>query len=141
MNSHTKTVVTSLSLLMISAMPSVGMATNVEDIQMRVQKVGKLNVEGQTAQSAPAASATTDNAPADPATAYQASCFACHGTGVAGAPVLGDKEAWSARIAQGEATLNDHAINGFNAMPPRGGSSLDDETLKLIVAHMIEKSQ
>ncbi|MGD8631304.1 MAG: c-type cytochrome, partial [Gammaproteobacteria bacterium] len=36
---------------------------------------------------------------------YQSSCQACHATGAAGAPKLGDKEAWAPRIAQGEDTM------------------------------------
>src|SRR6476659_10093090 len=36
---------------------------------------------------------------------YTAVCAACHGTGAAGAPQLGDAGAWSARIAQGYDTL------------------------------------
>jgi cytochrome c5 len=51
---------------------------------------------------------------------YQQTCIACHGAGVAGAPKFGDKTAWAPRIAKGKATLYDHALHGFNALPPRG---------------------
>ena len=72
---------------------------------------------------------------------YQASCFACHGTGAAGSPILGDKAAWAPRIAQGEEVLLDHALNGFNAMPPRGASTFSDDEIKAIIAYMVENSQ
>ncbi|KAF7768944.1 hypothetical protein PCIT_a3475 [Pseudoalteromonas citrea] len=49
---------------------------------------------------------------------YQASCFACHGTGALGAPKTTDE--WATRLTKGRDMLIDHAINGFNAMPPRG---------------------
>ena len=38
---------------------------------------------------------------------------ACHGTGIAGAPRIGDKAAWASRIAQGAATLEKHAHRGI----------------------------
>lgn len=46
---------------------------------------------------------------------YDMACFACHATGAAGAPKVADKAAWTARIAQGDKVLNDHAIKGYQA--------------------------
>lgn len=99
-------------------------------------------------------SAAQDAAPeaaaaAEPATAsgkgkdiYQASCFACHGTGAAGAPKLGDQAAWAPRIAQGMDTLMQHTLNGFNAMPPKGTCfTCSDEDLKAAVEYMIDESK
>ena len=51
---------------------------------------------------------------------YQTSCQACHATGAANAPKLGDKEAWAPRIATGIDALLASAIKGKNAMPPKG---------------------
>ena len=48
-------------------------------------------------------------------------CGACHATGAAGAPKLGDKAAWAPRIAQGFDGLLKSATNGKNAMPAKGG--------------------
>src|SRR5690606_40872029 len=53
---------------------------------------------------------------------YAATCAACHGTGVAGAPTLGDTAAWAPLLEKGYETLLQNAINGINAMPPRGGN-------------------
>jgi len=78
---------------------------------------------------------------ASPKDSYQSACFACHGTGAAGAPKLGDKAAWTARIAQGNATLYTHAIDGFKGMPPKGGSSLDDAAMKAVVDYMVTNSK
>lgn len=60
--------------------------------------------------------------PADPALAqvYDTSCKLCHANPASGAPLSGDKAAWSPRIAQGADTLLDHSINGYNGMPPMG---------------------
>jgi cytochrome c5 len=73
-------------------------------------------------------------------------CFACHGTGVAGAPKLGDKTAWGARITQGNAVLTRHAIEGFKGdkgyMPPKGGfMSLSDDEIAATVQYMVSQSQ
>ncbi|EJL04004.1 hypothetical protein PflQ2_2063 [Pseudomonas fluorescens Q2-87] len=60
--------------------------------------------------------------PADAALAqvYDSSCKLCHANPGAGAPLTGDTNAWAPRVAQGADTLLDHAINGYNGMPPMG---------------------
>ena len=77
---------------------------------------------------------------------YKKNCNACHGTGVAGSPKLGDKAAWSARIAQGNAVLTEHAIKGFQGttgyMPPKGGfMALSDGQVSAAVQYMVLKAQ
>ena len=73
---------------------------------------------------------------------YDTACFACHATGVAGSPKLGDKAAWAPRIAQGAETLYTTALNGKGAMPPKGGNmSLDDAKVKAAVDYMVSQSQ
>ncbi|WP_026075630.1 c-type cytochrome [Noviherbaspirillum massiliense] len=71
---------------------------------------------------------------------YEATCQACHGAGIAGAPKFGDKAAWAPRLQQGKATLYDHAIKGFQGksgmMPAKGGSSASDEEVKAAVDYM-----
>lgn len=72
---------------------------------------------------------------------YDTSCAACHTPGVAGAPKIGDKAAWAARIQQGTDVLYEHAIKGFQGktgfMPPRGGSSASDAEVKAAVDYMV----
>ncbi len=73
---------------------------------------------------------------------YKQACFACHDAGVAGAPKIGDKAAWEARLAKGLDILNKHAIEGFTGdagnMPPKGGrTDLSDEAVKDAVAYML----
>jgi cytochrome c5 len=68
--------------------------------------------------------------------------MACHATGAAGAPKVGDAAAWAPRIAQGMDTLVQHSINGLRAMPPRGTcANCSDEDLKAAVTYMVERSQ
>jgi len=73
---------------------------------------------------------------------YQKSCAVCHGSGAAGAPKLGDKEAWAPRIAEGISSLYQNALHGMGAMPPKGGSSgLSDDEVKAAVDFMVESSE
>ncbi len=92
-----------------------------------------------------AAPAATGTAPAAPAGAvpalYNPACIACHATGVAGAPKLGDKAAWAPRIAQGADALLASAIKGKGAMPPRGGTQASDAELKAVVDYMIQSAR
>ncbi len=79
---------------------------------------------------------------ADGAAVYDKACKMCHGTGMMGAPKVGDKAAWAPRIAQGADTLNEHAIKGFKGMPAKGGkAALSDDDVKAAVAHMVEASK
>ncbi|MES2757999.1 MAG: c-type cytochrome [Pseudomonadota bacterium] len=76
---------------------------------------------------------------------YNASCVACHGAGIAGAPKLADKAAWAPRIKQGDAVLYEHAIKGFQGkagmMPPKGGSTASDDDVKAAVDYMVSASK
>ena len=65
---------------------------------------------------------TNNTIPKDPALAqiYANSCQLCHANPAANAPLTGDRKAWEPRIQQGADTLLDHAINGYNGMPPMG---------------------
>jgi len=71
---------------------------------------------------------------------FETNCNACHGN-KAIAPVPGDKDAWAARIKQGTKTLYEHAIKGFQGMPPKGGTNLPDADIKGIVDYMVNKSK
>jgi cytochrome c5 len=71
----------------------------------------------------------------------QQACAACHATGAAGAPKIGDKAAWSKRIALGLDGLVKSAIAGKNAMPARGGAAdLSDYELARAIVHMTNQS-
>ena len=76
---------------------------------------------------------------------FNSLCTACHAAGVAGAPKMGDSGAWGSRIAQGEATLFKHAIEGFTGstgvMPAKGGNpALSDLEVQRAVVFMANKS-
>jgi cytochrome c5 len=68
-------------------------------------------------------------------------CAACHATGAAGAPKIGDKGGWAARIGQGLDGLTKSAIKGKNAMPARGGvPDLSDFEIARAIVFMTNQS-
>lgn len=109
--------------------------------------------EPVAAEPAPAPAPVADAKPAEPAAApavvatnappalYTQMCAACHGSGIAGAPKVGDKAAWAPRLALGVDGLTASAIKGKNAMPPRGGSQGSDADIKAVVTYMVGASK
>ena len=93
-----------------------------------------------TALSAAATAPAPTGAAAVPATgeaAFNQVCSACHASGVNGAPKVGDHAAWGPRIAQGKDALYAHAIAGKGLMPPKGGTSWPDATIRMTVDYMV----
>jgi len=73
---------------------------------------------------------------------YDRSCAACHATGAAGAPKVGDVAAWAPRIKTGAAALFASATKGKGVMPPRGGNpALTDAEIKAVVAYMMAQAK
>ncbi|VAW35905.1 hypothetical protein MNBD_GAMMA01-292, partial [hydrothermal vent metagenome] len=69
-------------------------------------------------------------------------CFACHGTGAAGAPKL-EAAAWTGRLEKGTDALVANAIKGFQGntgfMPAKGGRpDLSDAQVRAAVEFMLE---
>jgi cytochrome c5 len=69
--------------------------------------------------------------------AFTKVCSACHATGVNGAPKMGDHAAWGPRIALGKETLYKDAIAGKGNMPPKGGTTWPDATIRMTVDYMV----
>ncbi len=75
-------------------------------------------------------------------TIYENTCAGCHDSGIAGAPKFGDKADWAHVQKQSLKVTLEHAIKGFNAMPPKGGdASIKDEDIKSTVEYMLKKSK
>lgn len=73
---------------------------------------------------------------------YEDKCTVCHATGAAGAPKVGNQADWTARIGTGMATLVQHAINGFNSMPPKGACmDCSADEIKAAVEYMVAESK
>lgn len=114
---------------------------SVEDeIRARIAPVGEVCVQGEDCGSAAAPVASASAGPRSGNEVYDAACMACHNTGAAGAPKLGDAGAWSGRVEKGLDTLVSHAINGFNAMPAKGGcGSCSDADIEAAVEYMVSE--
>lgn len=79
----------------------------------------------------------------DPARTYTQSCAACHNSGAAGAPRLGNASDWQERLDErGYEGLLDGTINGFNnIMPPKGMCfTCSDEELDLVLQYILDES-
>lgn len=107
----------------------------------RIKPVGTVCVEGD-ASCASASGASTGGAARSGEEIYNASCLACHTTGAAGAPKIGDKADWSKRMASGIDKVYEHAIKGFNAMPAMGlCMTCSEDEIKATVDYILEKSK
>jgi len=73
---------------------------------------------------------------------YETTCSACHASGVAGAPKLGDKAGWAPHLMHGMDALLQSALKGKGAMPPKGGNpSLSDDEVRAAVEFMVSQSK
>ena len=84
------------------------------------------------------------SAPPHPGKAiYERYCFSCHAAGTAGAPKLGDTQAWETRLANGEDHLLRTTIDGIPpGMPARGlCSGCSDEELVSAIDYILVNSR
>lgn len=134
-------VVIVVAALVISGQSKEGDVSQDPRVQAKVDKILAPIGEVNTDPSAAAASAPAAGGAFDAEATFKSVCFACHGTGAAGAPIVGNKAAWKDRIATGMKTLYDVAIHGKGAMPPKGGTTLSDDDIKAVVDYMVSKSK
>lgn len=67
----------------------------------------------------------------------KAQCVKCHGTGVNGAPKVGDQAAWRPRLKNGVDATVSSAIHGHGKMPARGGmADLTDPEVRAAILYM-----
>ncbi len=67
---------------------------------------------------------------------FKAQCAACHMSGAAGAPKLGDAGAWGPRLKTGLEALVNSALKGKGAMGAQGGGDFDDLEIARAVVYM-----
>jgi len=124
-------------------------AMTPEALAKRIAPVARLQVEGAApvasgAEAPKVAAVAAAPAPAaaggkpDGKKTYDTACMACHATGAANAPKLGDKAAWAPRIKAGNDALYASVLKGKGAMPPKGGNpALADADVKAAVDYMV----
>ncbi len=72
-------------------------------------------------------------------TIYTSVCSACHAPEnvMVSSPKAGDTAEWSKRLAKGLEAVTDNAVNGFAAMPPKGGASeLSRQQIRQAIQYM-----
>jgi cytochrome c5 len=135
-------LIAACALVVVSIMSATASHNTSEALEARVSAVGTLNVSEGSSDSG---NSETEG-PVDGESVYNTSCAACHGTGVGGAPAVGDSANWEDRIAQGIETLSEHALQGYTGqsgvMPAKGGNpSLSDDAVTAAVQFMVDQSQ
>ncbi|MCG8464668.1 MAG: c-type cytochrome, partial [Xanthomonadales bacterium] len=135
----------------IGVMPAKGGRADLSDdaIRTTVQYMlasvgGDSSAANDSAMDAPAMAMDTAMGAADDIDGeaiYQQVCFACHGTGAAGAPKL-EAGAWTERLGKGNDALVSSAINGIGIMPAKGGrADLSDDEVRATVEWMLAQIQ
>ena len=128
-----------VQLMVFNATGSGPQAASAAAAATAVATTSDTATEETTTEDASAEVASSE-IPAEVMQVVDSTCSACHQAGVGNSPKLGDKDAWGARLAaKGIDGLTASSIAGIGVMPPRGGSSLDDEQMKLAVEYMLSK--
>ena len=132
---HSKLWILAAGLFTASVVMAVPPGTS-EEIEQRLQAFGEVCRSGDDCGSAtPAASSGQLSGQQ----VYDQFCFACHSTGVGGAPKLGDGAAWAERVDKGMDVLMQSTLNGLNAMPAKGTCmNCSDDELSEAVTYMLD---
>lgn len=143
----------------VRAMPPKGGAADLSDAEVAMAVIHLASQSGAALQepATPPAVAKPETRAAAPETppaaktaaaddkgksVFNTTCSACHATGAAGAPKLGDKAAWAPRLAAGKSSLYTSALKGKAVMPPKGGNaSLSDEDVKAAVDYLVSQAK
>ena len=98
--------------------------------------------EAKTAVAAAGSASAPRDPNFNPQGEYDKLCATCHAVGLMNAPKLGDAAAWKERLdkAGGLDGLVQQGIKGINAMPPKGGSTVNDDQFHDLVVFFLDKS-
>lgn len=120
-----------LAKFVISVSPTDNTVVSAEAVANRIKPVAEVTVAD--AGSGGGAKSGED--------IVKVACAACHATGAAGAPKMGDNAAWAKRLGVGLNGLLQSAIKGKGAMPPKGGSTdLSDYELARAIVYLANQS-
>jgi cytochrome c5 len=108
--------------------PAAGSSNPEKAIAERIQKVGAVEIRDANRELK------------NGEEVYKIQCTACHSSGAAGAPKVGDTAAWGARIATGYEALLNSALKGKGAMAAQGGGDFEDLEIARAVVHMANAS-
>jgi cytochrome c5 len=111
----------------------------LKEVHQNIAPFAHVAVAGHdnSALAAPKSNTAAADVPTTGEQAFTKVCSACHALGINGAPKIGDHAAWGPRIAQGKEALYSHVIDGKGAMPPRGGTTWPDATIRMAVDYIV----
>ena len=128
-----------MNKLLITLMMAAGLAACSQESKQEAQEAASAVASEVQTEASSVQAAAQEAAPSAEAASTEAKM--CHGGTIPGAPVVGKKDDWAPRIAKGKETLHKHAIEGFNAMPAKGGNAgLSDDEVKAAVDYMANQS-
>ncbi len=108
--------------------PLAGSVNLEQSVVSRIQKVGTVEIRDANREMKSGEAV------------FLAQCTACHTSGAAGAPKIGDTAAWAARIKTGYDALLLAALKGKGAMGAQSGGDFDDFEIARAVVHMANAS-
>ena len=111
-------------------------------IAERIRPAGTVCVTGEEC-GVVAEEVVADAGPRSGQQVYETACAACHATGAAGAPRLGDASAWAARLSdKGRSALVANTVSGIGAMPAMGMCmDCDEDEIAAAVDYILEQSR
>lgn len=112
-----------ITLAMLAYWAFAAQASARDDLAKRLEPVGQVCIQGKECPGLDvAATAGGASGAKSPDDVIGKHCITCHGTGLVGAPKVGDSVEWDKRAQEqgGLDGLLAKAISGINAMPPRG---------------------
>lgn len=119
----------------IRKMPAHGGTAGVSDLELQRAIVYMVNRSGGTWIEPTDKNATTVARTSEAIVRQQ--CAQCHQPGTQGAPRIGDRAAWTPRLARGLPALVASAVHGHGPMPARGGMpDLNDEDIRGAILYM-----
>ena len=119
----------------IRGMPAKGGNPDLESVEVERAVVFMANKGGAGWKEPPAPGGKIADRSGEQVVA--AVCGQCHQTGAGGAPKIGDRAAWTPRVAKGLAYVTQAALKGHGSMPARGGmAELSDNEVKRAVEYM-----
>ena len=130
-----KSVLGTLSLLFTLSVSAASVQDDMsrEAIAERIKPIGKHYVAGESS------AAEESSGPRSGEQVYNKYCTACHTSGVMGAPKINNAADWEDRLAQGMDTVLKHAVEGYNAMPPKDTcSDCSEEEIQAAIDYMVE---
>ena len=125
--------VAAMALAVGSASATMMPQQSNDDIKDRIAPIAKVRVSGASAAASSDAGGTRSGD-----AVYNKFCAACHTSGVLGAPKFNDAADWEPRLAQGMETVLKHAVEGYNAMPPKGTcNDCSEEEIQAAIDYMV----